>query len=111
MSSTSEEDKANAEAIRENLGMPSPETKAHEIASRFDFANADGSRLRLIELIAAALRDVRREAIEEAAKVAENYDGNGLDSQGYEAQLGSGSETAFDITNQIRALAVPKEGS
>jgi hypothetical protein len=63
----------------------------------------------------AAARDMR----ERCAKVAEDYDGDGMEGRGYDAQLGDASLTCRDIAEQIRALpcaliatsrATPSEG-
>ena len=58
------------------------------------------------ELIAAALRQARADALEEAARVAEDYEGPGIVG-GYNRHLGDGYETRRDIAAAIRAL---KEG-
>jgi len=49
--------------------------------------------------------EARREALEEAAKAAEDYDGDGMRSQGHDAQLGDAFLTRREIAAAIRALA------
>lgn len=52
----------------------------------------------------------RAEAFEEAAKIADEYDGEGLDSTGYDDQLGDGRLTANDIAKAIREYAAKTGG-
>ncbi len=62
--------------------------------------------------VAAAIDAAEARGIERAAKVAEDYDGDGLNSssglRAYTAQLGDAAQTQNDIVRAIRAL-VPEE--
>lgn len=55
----------------------------------------------------AAMAQVR----EQCAKIAEDYDGEGMDGTGYDAQLGDASKTRREIAERIRALPTKKEVS
>lgn len=59
-----------------------------------------------IDALRAALSTARADALEEAARVAEDYEGPGIVG-GYNRHLGDGYETRRDIAAAIRAL---KEG-
>jgi hypothetical protein len=46
--------------------------------------------------------------VERCAKVADEYDGDGMDSTSYEDQLGDARQTRSDIAEQIRAMVGEK---
>jgi hypothetical protein len=51
---------------------------------------------------------VKLDTIEACAKIAEDYDGKGLDARGYSADLGDARMTQDHIVKAIRALAVSR---
>ena len=91
--------------------MTDPSKKALEIAK--NHWHPSGSPLTfdqlLVDDIAAALRKSEKEGyrhgIEEAAKIADDYEGEGCEPKGYNAQLGDAHQTQWDIAKAIRALA------
>jgi len=54
--------------------------------------------------VAAALTRVREEAIEKCAKIADEYDGKGMDSSLHQ-QGGNAARALADVRDAIRALA------
>lgn len=53
----------------------------------------------------AWIRSVQADALRHAAFLADDYDGRGIDSWGYYAQLGDGKITRSDISKAITAAA------
>jgi hypothetical protein len=53
---------------------------------------------------------VKLDTIEACAKIAEDYDGAGMDSKGYHDHLGDAYKTRQDIADAIRALCHPTAG-
>ena len=80
-------------------GDASPRTAANKkvVADLVDVAFA---------VIAPALAEARAAERERCAKVAEDYEGRGIDpGDGYHAQLGDASLTRREIATTIRALS------
>jgi hypothetical protein len=76
------------------------ETNAYAIKiNGYTFISMDAAK----SLVDEARMDGWNLALEEAAKVAEDYDGPGLDG-GYDRHLGDGYETRRDIAAAIRAM-------
>lgn len=55
------------------------------------------------------IREIQADALLHASKIADDYDGKGLESHGYYNQLGDGRRTQTEIVKSIRSAAMPND--
>ena len=74
-----------------------------DLVTRFN-ADSEADKLRAeIASLRAQLDEARRKAIEECARIADEYEGEGLDGK-FMREGGDGVRTKLDIAKSIRAL-------
>lgn len=95
---------------RLRLHTHDPETFTFDISDALSLEEElDQLRDAHARALVEARQDGRREALEEAADVADQYDGEGLDG-GYDCHLGDARRTQRDIAAAIRKLMEQDNG-